>query len=327
MGKRATMDTAEIPEYELAVIGGGSGGIACAKEAGDLLGPGKVVLFDFVQPTPQGTTWGIDGTCVNVGCIPKKLMHTAARYGHIIKDSADYGWQGIDNEKLSNNWETLQTNVGYHIRSINWGYKRSNLPEHNVKVELKYAKFVDKNTLEATDAKGNSMRVRAKKVVIACGGRPRYPNIPGAKEHGITSDDIFWQSKPPGKTLVVGGAYVALECAGFIRDLGFEVSIMVRSIFLRGFDQEVANMIGADLADRGCHMIRNAVPLRLVRPDPEGQVVVTWDGEDGKEVQESFDTVLYAIGRDPEVHKLDVNKIGLKVEHNGKIKVDEEQTN
>merc|ERR1711991_869508 len=174
---------------------------------------------------------------------------------------------------------------------------------------------------------GNSMRVRAKKVVIACGGRPRYPNIPGAKEHGITSDDIFWQSKPPGKTLVVGGAYVALECAGFIRDLGFDVSIMVRSIFLRGFDQEVANMIGADLGDHGCKILRGVVPKRLERPDPEGQVVVTWDGEDGKEVQESFDTVLFAIGRDPEVHKLNVNNIGLETAHNGKIKVQEEATN
>ena len=164
------------------MIGGGSGGIACAKQAGLLLGPGKTVLFDYVQPTPIGTQWGVGGTCVNVGCIPKKLMHTAARYGHIIKDSHDYGWtKGISYEELKNDWETLQTNVGYHIRSINWGYKRSNLPEHNVKLETKYARFVDAHTLETEDAKGNKAKVTANKIVIACGGRPRYPDIPGAK--------------------------------------------------------------------------------------------------------------------------------------------------
>merc|ERR1712000_420281 len=146
MGKKNFgMDSAV--EYELAVIGGGSGGIACAKEAGLLLGPDKVVMFDFVQPTPVGTKWGVGGTCVNVGCIPKKLFHTSALYGQIIRDSHDYGWEGIDNEKLKCNWETLQTNIGYHIRSINWGYKRSNLPEHNVNYENKYATFIDKNTL------------------------------------------------------------------------------------------------------------------------------------------------------------------------------------
>ena len=284
-----------------------------------------MVLFDFVQPTPIGTKWGVGGTCVNVGCIPKKLFHTAALHGQILRDAHDYGWEGIDNEKLRNNWETLQTNIGYHIRSINWGYKRSNLPEHNVKLETKYATFVDQNTLEATDAKGEKTLIKAKKIVIACGGRPKYPDIPGAKEYGITSDDIFWQTLPPGKTLVVGGAYVALECAGFIRELGFQVSIMVRSIFLRGFDQQMANLIGDDLAERGCEMIRNSVPTKLEK-NAEGRTVVYWkEGEEEK--SDVFDTVLFAIGRDPEVHKLNVENIGLEVAHNGKIKVEEELTN
>jgi thioredoxin reductase (NADPH) len=202
-------------QYELAVIGGGSGGIACAKEAGLLLGPGKVVLFDFVKPTPIGTTWGVGGTCVNVGCIPKKLFHTAAKYGHIIKDSHDYGWQGIDNEKLKHDWATLQTNVGFHIRSINWGYKRSNLPEHNVKLETKYARFVDANTLETEDAKGIKGTVTARNIVIACGGRPRYPDIPGAKELGITSDDIFWRTTPPGKLLLLVLRMLRLSAPAF----------------------------------------------------------------------------------------------------------------
>jgi len=314
-------------DYEFAVIGGGSGGIACAKEAGKLLGPGKTVLFDFVQPTPIGTKWGVGGTCVNVGCIPKKLMHTAALYGHIIKDSHDYGWKGISNEELKNDWETLQTNVGYHIRSINWGYKRTNLPDNNVKLETKYARFVDANTIEAEDAKGVKQNITAKKIVIACGGRPRYPDIPGAKEFGITSDDIFWKTTPPGKTLVVGASYVALECAGFIKHLGFDVTVMVRSVLLRGFDQEIANLIGADLESSGVNMMRKCVPTKLEKGE-NGKVKVYFD-QDGKTDSEplEYDTVMFAIGRDPEVHKLNVKNIGLELKPNGKIPAKEEQTN
>ena len=78
-----------------------------------------------MQTARTGTKWGVGGTCVNVGCIPKKLFHTAARYGHILKDSHDYGWNGVSNEELKHDWNTLQTNVAYHIRSINWGYKRT----------------------------------------------------------------------------------------------------------------------------------------------------------------------------------------------------------
>jgi pyruvate/2-oxoglutarate dehydrogenase complex dihydrolipoamide dehydrogenase (E3) component len=282
-----------------------------------LLGPGKVVLFDFVQPTPIGTTWGVGGTCVNVGCIPKKLFHTAAKYGHILKDAHDYGWQGLDNERLRHDWATLQTNVGFHIRSINWGYKRSNLPEHNVKLETKYARFLDAHTLETEDAKGAKSTVTARNIVIACGGRPRYPDIPGAKEFGITSDDIFWKTTPPGKTLVVGASYVALECAGFLRHLGFDTTVMVRSILLRGFDQEVANQIGEEMESGGCKFIREAQPTRLERAPDGNQVRVTYEVK-GEIKTEDFETVLFAIGRDPEVHKLNVAAAGLHVHHNGK---------
>jgi thioredoxin reductase (NADPH) len=253
-------------------------------------------------------------------------MHTASLIGETIKDSTDYGWEGTDFEKLKNNWETLQTNIGYHVRGINWGYKRTNLPDHNVKLEMKYATFVDNHTLQTENKAGDKGQVTARRIVIACGGRPRYPDIPGAKEFGITSDDIFWRTTPPGKTLVVGASYVALECAGFIHGLGYDTTVMVRSIFLRGFDQECANMIGDDLNDRKCTMIKGAVPVKLEKPDPEGQVLVTYKQGD-EEKTESYDTVLFAIGRDPEIHKLHVKNIGLEVEHNGKVKTTEEETN
>ncbi len=126
-------------------------------------------------------------------------------------------------------------NVNSHIKSLNWSYK-SEISSLGVKYFNSYAKFVDAHTVELTDKKGNVVKVTADKFVIAVGGRPSYPGIPGDKEFGITSDDLFSLKKAPGKTLVVGASYVALECAGFLTAFGYDTTVMVRSIFLRGFD-------------------------------------------------------------------------------------------
>ena len=107
-----------------------------------------------------------------------------------------------------------------------------------------YATFVDPHTLRLENAKGKIETVTADKIVIAVGGRPSYPGIPGDKEFGITSDDIFSLKTAPGKTLVIGASYVALECAGFLAALGYDTTVMVRSILLRGFDQSIAEKIG-----------------------------------------------------------------------------------
>ena len=109
------------------------------------------------------------------------------------------------------------------------------------------------------------------------GGRPSYPNIPGDKEFGITSDDLFSLKKAPGKTLVVGASYVALECAGFLRGLGYDTTVMVRSILLRGFDQDMANRIGTHMENHGTRFVREAVPTKLEKPNKEGRIRVTYE--------------------------------------------------
>ena len=116
----------------------------------------------------------------------------------------------------------------------------------------------------------------ADKIVIAVGGRPNYPEIPGAKEYGITSDDMFSLKKTPGKTLVVGASYIALECAGFLTAFGYDTTVMVRSIFLRGFDQDMANKIGKYMEDHHTKFIRNAVPSKMEKPDENGRIKVTY---------------------------------------------------
>lgn len=133
-------------------------------------------------------------------------------------------------------------NVQKHIKSLNWGYK-SDLISLKIKYYNFYASFLDPHTLLLDNGKTQE-KVTADKIIIAVGGRPQYPGIPGDKQFGITSDDIFSLKKAPGKTLCVGASYIALECAGFLSALGYDTTVMVRSILLRGFDQDMAGKIG-----------------------------------------------------------------------------------
>eukprot|EP00178_Gracilaria_changii_P005713 TRINITY_DN19550_c0_g1_i1.p1 TRINITY_DN19550_c0_g1~~TRINITY_DN19550_c0_g1_i1.p1 ORF type:complete len:121 (-),score=10.47 TRINITY_DN19550_c0_g1_i1:900-1262(-) len=110
----------------------------------------------------------------------------------------------------------------------------------------KKARLLDSHRIELTDIEGKSEVVTAKYILIATGGRPTYPEIPGV-EHGISSDDIFWLKKKPGRTLCIGASYISLECAGFLKGMGMDVTVMVRSILLRGFDQQIANKIGESM--------------------------------------------------------------------------------
>ena len=186
-------------------------------------------------------------------------------------------------------------NVQKHIKDINWGYK-VDLRKLGVKYFNMYATFKDSHTLKLDDGDGNIEFVSAAKIIIAVGGRPSYPGIPGDKEFGITSDDIFSLKKAPGKTLVVGASYVALECAGFLTAFGYDTTVMVRSIFLRGFDQDMATRIGNHMEKHHTKMIKKAVPTKLEKNGPTGKILVTYT-QNGNIFQQEYDTVLFAIGR------------------------------
>lgn len=199
-------------DYDLIVIGGGSGGLSASKRASKL--GRKVVVLDYVEQTPIGTQWGLGGTCVNVGCIPKKLMHQAAIQGHNIQDSAKFGWK-LPEGKIENSWEELKDNVNNYIGSINWGY-RVELREEKVDYLNKFGKFVDKNTICCVDKKGREQTITGQDILIAVGERPSYPPEIDPK-YVISSDDLFRLPYNPGKTLIIGASYIALECAGFLR--------------------------------------------------------------------------------------------------------------
>lgn len=317
---------AEGYDYDLIVIGGGSGGLSASKEAAKL--GKKVAVCDFVKPTPLGTTWGLGGTCVNVGCIPKKLMHQAALLGEALKDSKNYGWQTP--EKVEHNWETLKSAVQDHIGSLNWNY-RTQLRDKNVKYINGYAEFVDRHTVKTVNKRNKVQFLKAEKVLLAMGMRPRYPDIPGVKEFAITSDDLFSLSYCPGKTLTIGASYVSLECAGFLTGMGLDVTVMVRSILLRGFDQQMAEMIGTYMEKHGTHFLRKCVPTRIEKLEegtPPLLRVFYKKTDDPQEFSIDVNTVLMAIGRDACTSEIGLEKTGVITNpKNGKIPVVNEQTN
>eukprot|EP00300_Choanocystis_sp_HF-7_P001003 c10824_g1_i2.p1 GENE.c10824_g1_i2~~c10824_g1_i2.p1 ORF type:complete len:524 (+),score=120.48 c10824_g1_i2:103-1572(+) len=304
-------------DYDLVVIGGGSGGLACSREAVKM-GAKKVAVLDFVKPSPQNTSWGLGGTCVNVGCIPKKLYHTAGLMGESIHDAGAYGWQVTEGP---HDWPKLVDAIQAHIGSLNWGYKVA-LKDEAVEYRNELGRLIDAHTIECTNRKKQVSRITADKIVIAVGGRPTYPDIPGAVEHCLTSDDIFSHDEPPGKTLVVGAAYVALECAGFLTGLGYDTTVMARSVLLRGFDQEMANHVGAHMTTHGTKFIREAVPTKVEKDEATGKLTVSY-AQGGETRSEVFDTVLFAIGRSADTKKLGLAEVGVATNPaNGKVIAD-----
>ncbi|XP_019370889.1 PREDICTED: thioredoxin reductase 1, cytoplasmic isoform X2 [Gavialis gangeticus] len=317
----------ESYDYDLIVIGGGSGGLAAAKEA--VKYDKKVMVLDYVTPTPLGTSWGLGGTCVNVGCIPKKLMHQAALLGQALKDSRKFGWQFT--EEVKHSWETMTEAVQNYIGSLNWGYRVA-LRDNKVTYENAYGEFVGPHTIKATNTKGKEKLYTAEKFIIATGERPRYLNIPGDKEYCISSDDLFSLPHCPGKTLVVGASYVALECAGFLAGIGLDVTVMVRSILLRGFDQEMANKIGEHMEEHGIKFIKQFVPTKVeqIEEGTPGKLKVIAKSTTGSQtIEGEYNTVLLAVGRDACTRKIGLDKVGVKINKiSGKIPAnDEEQTN
>ena len=209
---------------------------------------------------------------------------------------------------------------------MNWGYK-SDLIGLKVKYYNAYAIFADPHTLLLDNGKGGQETVTADKIVIAVGGRPSYAGIPGDKEFGITSDDIFSMKKAPGKTLVVGASYVALECAGFLTALGYDTTVMVRSILLRGFDQDMANRIGDYMEGYHTKFIKEAVPTKLEKNDETGKILVSYQQNDIIQ-QDEYDTVLFAIGRYALTKGIKLENAGVTCEPNGKIRANvDESTN
>merc|ERR1712137_1259149 len=285
----------------------------------------KVVVFDYVEKTIHGSTWGLGGTCVNVGCIPKKIMHSAALMGEMYDDMEHFGWK-VNKEK-GFDWDTLVEHTQNHIMSVNFGYKVG-LRSANVDYINAYATFVDSHTL-SYKLKGESKQLTAKNILIAIGGRPLYDTSVKGSEFAITSDDIFSLDKAPGKTLVIGGGYIALECAGFLHTFGYGTTVMIRSIPLRGFDQQMAGKVVEYMKDfMKINIMEHVVPTNIEKLE-SGRFLVTYNSYDPQSGQvgdeagkEEYDTILNAIGRQATSSELNLGAAGVEFNEKDQTNVD-----
>ncbi|CAI4231268.1 unnamed protein product [Auanema sp. JU1783] len=305
--------------YDVIVIGAGSGGLAFSKKASDL--GARVALIDAVEASPHGTTWGIGGTCANVGCIPKKLMHTGALVGKTVKQAHAYGYGNIP-EKLEFDWKRLSQIVNDRVKANNWVY-RVQLNEKKINYINGFASFVDKNTVRVTQGgkKKVEKTLTAQNVVVATGLRPRYPQIEGA-HLGISSDDIFTLEKIPERIIVVGGGYIALETAGFLNSFGCSVDVLIRSEPLKEFDKDCVSKVILNMKKHGVNFVQGSEVEKVKKSGDRLEVTLT-----NSSVQEC-DAVMWAIGRQPVLHSLALERINLELSHNNKIVVNEkDETN
>ena len=210
-------------------------------------------------------------------------------------------------------------NIQNHIGSLNFNY-RVQLRDKKVDYHNAYGTFIDNHRVLETYRNGKTKEITGKNIVVAVGGRPKYPtDIKGALENCISSDDLFSLPYNPGKTLCVGASYVSLECAGFLKGIGLDVTVMVRSILLRGFDQQMAGIIGEYMEKHGVRFIKESVPVEIVRvrastKDKAGEVQVKYKHVDTGQIStETFNTVILAVGRDPCTKELELNKAGVKI--------------
>ncbi|KAL1130233.1 hypothetical protein AAG570_013171, partial [Ranatra chinensis] len=305
-------------DFDMMVIGGGSGGLAAAKEAAKF--GKKVAICDFIVPTPKGTTWGLGGTCVNVGCIPKKLMHRAALIGETLNEAANFGWN-LENS-ANHDWSSMVGSVQNYIKSLNWGYKKA-LRKQGITYFNSYASFDSNHKVMLRDGKTDGARtINSKNFILAMGCRPQYLDIPGAQEFCITSDDLFSLPHNPGRTLIVGASYIALECAGFLHGLGLKCSVMVRSILLRGFDRSIASKIGEHMEEIGIDFIRECVPteIKLLKEGTPPLLLVKGIFANKTIYEGEFNTVILAIGREARIFNMGLQKVSVDVNPvNGKI--------
>ena len=289
--------------YDLLVIGGGSGGLAHAQRAAEYGAKAAVIEYG-----PLG------GTCVNVGCVPKKVMRYAAHHAHGLHHAANYGF---DIDVKGHDWAGLKERRDAYIERLN-GIYENNLDKRGVTYIKGRARFVDATTVHV-----DGRTVEADRVVIATGGRPSVPDIPGA-ELGITSDDFFQLEERPQRVLIAGSGYIAVELAGVFSALGSNVQLVVRKdSVLREFDSMLASRL-MDCMDRDeIDLVTRVVPKSLDKTD-DGLVL---HAEDGRTFGPA-DCLVWAIGRSPNTEALDAEKAGVEVDESGFIPTDKlQQTN
>ncbi len=287
--------------YDLIAIGGGSGGLAVSKRAASY-----GARCALVESGPLG------GACVNVGCVPKKVMWYAAHLGQALHDAADYGFH-IEPGNID--WPHLKTERDAYVHRLN-DIHHNNLSKSGVDRIEGYARFIDPHTIDV-----NGEQYTADHIVIATGGHPLVPKIEGV-ELGITSDGFFTLEQLPTKTAIVGGGYIGVEIAGVLNALGSEVHLYLRGDDpLRPFDSVIREAVKQQLIDDGVQVHTRTSPAAL-KLDDDGEIEIHTDSGD---IHNGFNTLIWAIGRAPNTHNLNIEAIDLIIDPQGYIPTDEYQ--
>ena len=275
--------------FDLISVGGGSGGLACAQRAAEYGAKAAVI-----------ESHRLGGTCVNVGCVPKKVMWNAAGVALSLQDANDYGFEvkvGI------NDWAELKRKRDAYVLRLNGIYER-NLAAKGVAYVRGAARFVDAHTVEV-----NGRRLSARHIVIATGGRSTLPELPGA-QLGISSDGFFELETLPGRVAVIGSGYIACELAASFRELGSEVHQFIRKDRLLGnFDVMLGKSLMREARALGMVIHEHVAPA-AVRDESGKKTLVAQDGREFA----GFDCLLWAIGRDANVAGLDLRRAGVALD-------------
>lgn len=285
-----------MSKYDLVVIGGGSGGVRAARIAA---GHGaKVAICEEFR---------YGGTCVIRGCVPKKMMVYAAHYHEDFIDSASYGWN-VDGTSFD--WPTLIQNKDKEIDRLNGIYENL-LTNSGVELLHGSASLVDANKVKVGD-----QVIEGDKILIASGGTPFMPSVPGI-EHAISSNEVFYLEQQPKSAIVVGGGYIAVEFAGIFNGIGTDTHLVYRSEkVLRGFDEDIRDHLSQEIQKKGINLLVNT-DIASIELSNDEQKLVTFKG--GSKL--TVDCVLYATGRNPNTSDLNLEKVGIELGKKGEIKV------
>mgnify|MGYP002714347641 FL=1 len=285
-------------DFDLFVIGAGSGGVRAARFAAG-----------FGARVAVAESRYLGGTCVNVGCVPKKLLVYGAHFAEDFEQASGFGWSLGE---ANFDWATLIANKNREIERLN-GIYRNLLTNSGVSLFEGHARIVDAHTVEV-----NGQRHSTERILIATGGWPQIPDIPG-REHAISSNEAFFLKQLPKRVLVVGGGYIAVEFASIFHGLGATTSLLYRGdLFLRGFDGAVREHLRDELSKKGLDLQFNA-DIASIERQADGSLAATL--KDGRVLE--ADCVFYATGRRPMLDNLGLENVEVKLDKRGYIEVDD----
>ena len=286
-------------DYDLFVIGGGSGGVRAARRAAAT--GAKVGLAEMSK---------MGGTCVQRGCVPKKLMVYASEYGPIFEEARRYGWDGVSDACFD--WKRFKPKLREELERLEEVY-RGLLTGSGVTIHDARARLTDPHTVEFSTGK----TVTAEHILIATGGQPFRPDIPGA-DLGLVSDDMFELDELPKRLLIIGGGYIACEFASMMNGMGVEVHVYQRTAqILRGFDDEARGVISEGMRDRGIHFHFGCNVAELRRREDGCIWTMSTEGD-----EMVVDQVLFATGRTPNTNDMGLEDVGVALGEKGEVKVD-----